>query len=97
MAVGMLIQFPGMTTDTYDSVMENLDWGNVPDPPAFISHVAGSGPDGLVVFDVWESQQDFENFAHDRLFAAIGAATGGNPPEAHPVFVQIHREEHAGG
>ena len=95
MAVGMLIQFPGMSTDTYDSVMANLDWGNVPNPPGFISHYAGSGPDGLVVFDVWESQEAFEAFLHARLGAAIGAATGGNPPEAHPVFVQIHREEHA--
>ncbi len=95
MATGMLIQFPGYSTDFYDQVMNNLDWDNAPKPAGFVSHYAGSGPDGLVIFDVWESQQDFENFLHDRLGAAIGAASGGNPPQAHPVFVQIHREAHA--
>lgn len=95
MATGMLIQFPGMGTDTYDQVMENLDWDNAPKPAGFVSHYAGMGPEGLVVFDIWESPEDFENFLHDRLGAAIGAATAGNPPPANPVFVQIHREEHA--
>jgi heme-degrading monooxygenase HmoA len=95
MAVGMLIQFPGQTTDFYDQVMTNLDWGNAPDPPGFVSHYAGMSPDGLVVFDIWKSQEDWENFLNDRLMAAIGAETGGNPPDAQPVFIQIHREEHA--
>ena len=95
MAVGMLMQLPGYSTDFYDRVMTNLDWGNVPDPPGMISHYAGTGPDGLVIFDVWESQEAFESFAQTRLFAAIGAATDGNPPDVAPVFVQIHREEHA--
>jgi heme-degrading monooxygenase HmoA len=95
MAVGMLIQFPGETTDFYDSVMTNLDWGNVPDPPGFVSHYAGTGPDGLVVFDIWESEEAFGNFVHERLGAAIGAASGGKPPQVEPVFIQIHREEHA--
>ncbi len=95
MATGMLIQFPGGTQDFYDSVMTNLDWDNQPPPPGFISHHAGADSEGLVVFDTWESQQDFENFLHTRLMAAIGAASGGNAPQAQPRFVQIVREEHA--
>jgi hypothetical protein len=95
MATGMLVKFPGGTADFYDTVMTNLDWDNAPKPAGFISHHAGVNADGLVIFDTWESQQDFENFLHERLGAAIGAAAGGEPPQVEPTFVEIHREEHA--
>lgn len=94
MATGMLMQLPGGTADFYDSVMTHLDWDNQPLPPGFISDYAGVNSDGLTIFDVWESQQDFENFVHARLGPAIGAATGGNPPDIQPTFVEIHREAH---
>jgi hypothetical protein len=69
--------------------------GQRPGPPASSRTTRARAPDGLVILDTWESQQDFENFAHDRLFAAIGAAAGGEAPQVEPTFVQIHREEHA--
>ena len=72
MAIGMLMQVPGGTQDFYNSVMQHLDWDNQPKPPGFISHHAGVDSDGLVVFDTWESQEDFENFVQTRLGAAIG-------------------------
>jgi hypothetical protein len=95
MPVGMNIEIPGMTADVYDQVMTNLDWDGQPLPPGFISHCAGPVDGGWFVFDTWESQQDFENFAQSRLIAAISAATGGAPPEIHPRFIPIHREAHA--
>ena len=95
MPVGMNIEIPGMTADVYDQVMANLDWDGQPLPQGFISHYAGPSDNGWFVFDTWESQQDFENFARDRLIAAIGAAVDGEPPEVHPRFIPIHREAHA--
>jgi hypothetical protein len=95
MAVGMLVQIPGGTQEFYESVMSNLDWDNAPKPAGFISHHAAVDSDGLVVFDTWESQQDWENFAQGRLGEAMGAATGGDAPQVQPRFVQILREDHA--
>ena len=94
MAVGMLMRIPGGTSELYDSVMENLDWDNTERPQGFISHYAGPTDDGWLVFDVWESQADFERFVAERLGAALAAASGGTPPEVAPTFVPIHREDH---
>jgi len=95
MAVGMLMQLPGGTKEFYDSVMEHLDWDEQDLPEGFVSHYAGPTKDGWLVFDVWESQEDFEQFAEERLIAALTAATGGEAPPVQPEFVPIHREDHA--
>ena len=95
MPVGMLIQLPGATAEFYDSVMEHLDWDTIERPQGFISHYAGPTGDGWLVFDVWETQADFERFVAERLGAALAAASGGTPPEIAPTFVPIHREDHA--
>lgn len=96
MAVGILVQIPGMTREFYESVMSHMDWESQPKPAGFISHSAGVDADGLVVFDIWETQQDWENFTHERLGAAMTAAAGGGDvPRPHTRFVQLVRENHA--
>lgn len=95
MATGMLVQIPGMNSDVYDSVMEHLDWDDKSLPEGFISHYAGSTGDGWVVFDLWESQADFERFYEERLKHALAAATGGQAPPMQPTYVQIHNQDHA--
>ena len=95
MAVGMHLYAPGMTSEQYDQVMANLDWDGAPTPKGFVAHYAGPTENGWFVFDVWESEQDFESFLHDRLGAAIGAVVGGDPGYQ-PKFIPIHREAHRG-
>jgi hypothetical protein len=95
MAVGMTIRIPGMDAATYDSVMEHLEWNEQDLPDGFVSHYAGPTDDGWFVFDVWESQQDFERFLHERLGSALAAATGGEAPSIQPQFIPIHNQDHA--
>jgi hypothetical protein len=96
MAVGMYMAIPGGDADFYDSVMDHLEWDTKPLPAGFVSHYAGPSPDGgWFIFDVWDSQQDFENFAQERLKGAVGAATGGEAPDLQPQFIPIHRQAHA--
>ena len=95
MAVGMLVQLPGGTADFYDSVMDHLEWDTREKPKGMVSHYAGSTPGGWLVFDIWESQADWERFMAERLGSALAAAAGGQAPKVEPTFVQIHREEHA--
>ena len=95
MAVGMLMQMPGADAGFYDSVLEHLDWDTKPKPQGFVSHYAGATSDGWFVFDIWESQADFERFAQERLVSAVGAASGGQPPDLQPQFIPIHNQDHA--
>lgn len=95
MAVAMLMQAPGLTAEIYDSAMEHLEWDEKDLPEGFISHYACPTSDGWLVFDVWESQEDFERFAQERLGAALAAATGGQAPPIEPQFFAIHNQDHA--
>ena len=95
MSVGMFLQMPGGTREFYDAVLTELDWDAREKPRGFISHYAGSTEDGWLVFDVWESRDDFHRFLDERLAAAVQAASGGQAPSFEPQFVEIHREDHA--
>ena len=55
MAVGMTVEIPGVTADQYQQVMDAMHWVQEPKPEGFLSHHACEKPDGLFVFDVWES------------------------------------------
>src|SRR5947208_775018 len=47
MPVGMTVEIPGMTTDVYDRVMSNLDWGPDNLPQGFLSHHCCEMPGGV--------------------------------------------------
>ena len=96
MPVGMTVEIPGMTADIYQQVMANMNWGVDDDPQGFIAHYACEKPDGLFVFDIWESAEDWQAFAEGKLGAAIAAATGGGDgPQPEPRFFPLIREEHS--
>jgi hypothetical protein len=94
MPVAFVAELPGMTTEIYDRVMDNLNWGPGNLPSGFISHYATEAPGGLFVFDVWEKAEDWQRFAEEQLGAALEAATGGPAPAIEPRFYPIYREEH---
>jgi hypothetical protein len=94
MPVAFVAEIPGMSTEIYDRVMDNLNWGSGALPEGFISHYAAETPDGLFVFDVWERAEDWQRFADESLGAAIAEATGGQAPPLEPRFLPLHREEH---
>ena len=70
MAVGLIMNFPGVTQEQYDTVMEQLNLSGRM-PPGGISHAAGPTDEGWRVVDVWESQEAFETFLHERLYQAM--------------------------
>ena len=81
MAIGFVMQFPGIGIDGYNEVMRNLelespgvqgvenDW-----PDGIISHFAGATGTGWCVVDVWQSQERFDAFMQSRLGPAMGKA-----------------------
>jgi hypothetical protein len=68
MALGVLFDFPGVTSAQYDGVVNKLSGGRglraLSDWPGkgILSHVAGPTQNGWCVFDVWESEAAFATF-----------------------------------
>ena len=68
MAIGVLFDFPGVTSAQYDGVVNKLSGGRglraLSDWPVkgILSHVAGPTQNGWRVFDVWESEAAFAKF-----------------------------------
>ena len=58
MAVGMLVEAPGVNAEGYDSIMQNLDWYGKEKPQGFVSHYAGPTESGWLVFDMTGSSMD---------------------------------------
>ena len=90
MATVMLMHWPEVTKEQYEQARKEVRWET--DLPAGAKfHTAWFGDDGLHVFDLWDSAQDFQNFVSTRLGPAtqrIGIK--GQPKvdlsEAHAIF-----------
>ena len=94
MPIGFVAEIPGMTAETYDRVMDNLNWGPDNLPVGLISHYACEMPGGMFIFDVWEQADDWHRFADASLGAAIAEASGGQAAPPQPNFYPLRREEH---
>ena len=88
MAVMMIMEVPGGTKDQYKKVNELMGVrGDEDAPDGLIQHLAAVSEDGMVVVDVWESQEALDRFFSDRLRAALaGAGLGSDsPPRVHEL------------
>ena len=91
MAIVMFLELPGVTTQQYDQLNEVMGTTRPEDEPeGLISHVCGTTFDGLLICDVWESQEAFNDFETNMLGPA--AAKLGLPQGPAPRFAQLHYE-----
>ncbi len=61
MALAFLQEFPSVTQEQYDQVVENLQRGDIT-AERRLFHVAGPVEGGWRIVDVWESQEAFDTF-----------------------------------
>ena len=88
MAILMILEVPGGTTDQYDKVNELLGMqGNDNAPDGLVSHTCAVTDDGILIADVWESQEALDRFFHDRLGAALA---GSGMPQSQPRVLSVH-------
>ena len=73
MAIGVVFDATGVTQEQYRQVLEQVFPSDQP-TPGLRFHAAGMGDDGLVVFEIWESQEDLDRFFNERLGAALQGA-----------------------
>ena len=88
MALLMIMETPGGTTDQYEKVNEIMGIrGDEDAPDGLIQHLCARSDDGVVVADVWESQEALDRFFEERLGAALQQAGLGSdsPPRIMPV------------
>ncbi len=95
MAIAMTAVIPA-STDMYDSINREMGISSENLPQGLISHYAAPTEDGMLIFDVWESKEDFEAFAAEKLAPAmekvLGSAEGrGIRPSHGELYNEFHR------
>ncbi len=86
MAIGFYFVHGGFTPDKYNEVIEELDAAGAGAPEGRTIHVALESDGEIQVFDVWNSQEEFEAFGATLL--PILAAHGVELKE--PAVARVH-------
>jgi hypothetical protein len=93
MAVGMLLAGESATKDAYVQVTEKM-FGSYPmredqSPEGLIVHTAGQAEQGWYVYDIWESQEHFQQFVESKLRPALQDVVPEGAPHPEPQFYPI--------
>ena len=70
MAIALLIDFPGMSREQYEAVMQELELRNQP-VPGMMLHVAGPNDGGWQAVEVWEAEEAWHTFFNQKYEAAV--------------------------
>ncbi len=91
MSILMVLELEGATAEQYDRVNEILGIaGDTDAPDGLVSHVCGVTENGLLIADVWDSQEALGRFVEGRLQSAFAeAGLGDGTPRVLPVHNMI--------
>jgi hypothetical protein len=84
MAVGRLIQIPGLTQQQYDQVTQAADPGSKA-PQGLLYHAAGPLGDGWCIMEVWESQEAIDRFMAQTRDIMQGARVPAFQDQVFPI------------
>jgi hypothetical protein len=87
MAVAMFLTWQGVTKEQYDEARRIVNWDN-DHPDGALFHVSAFDDQGIHVFDLWESAEQFNAFAENRLMPAVAQAGMAGQPEI--VLQPVH-------
>jgi hypothetical protein len=85
------LNYPGVSLEQYDQVIEAM--GFTPGGahvPGCLFHWAAKTDDGIRVVDVWESKEQFERFAEEKIGPLTEQAGFGPPPAITSYEVHNH-------
>jgi hypothetical protein len=86
MALGFYFHGPAVTTAQYDEAVRRLEAAGAGKPKGRLFHSCFGESGSLSIYDVWESQADFDKFGETLM--PILAAIGMDPGQ--PDVVPIH-------
>ena len=93
--VGVQIDFDGMTIEQYDEVVAHMGFEpRGAGPPGSLFHWVAETEGGIRVTDVWETREDFDKFAEEK----IGPSSAAVGVQATPAiqYVDVHNYLTAG-
>jgi hypothetical protein len=95
MAVVAVFQGPTVTQAKYEESVSRLTggkarMGHASDWPVkgLLVHIAGQGPKGFRIVDVWESEESFRNFG-EKLVPILKALGMEGEPEIYPAHTVV--------
>jgi hypothetical protein len=93
MAVAYEMRFRGATLGQYDQVIEKMGLtGDAPAPPGALFHWVAQTDDGILVVDVWESEEVFDRFAAEQIVPFTQEAGIAQPEVTkHQVYNHLSR------
>ncbi len=86
MAIGIFFQLKGMTAQNYAETLKQLEAAGAGAPKGRTYHSAFGPAESLMVFDVWNSQEEFDAFGQTLM--PILSSLGIDPGE--PDVMPIH-------
>jgi hypothetical protein len=91
MSVLMIMEAPGATPEEYDRTNEIMGIrGDEDAPDGLIQHVAAIDDSGLLIVDVWESEEAIGRFYEERLGAALEQAGIAEKASGKPRHLPVH-------
>jgi hypothetical protein len=63
----VILDFEGGTLDQYDQVTEKMGLTSDETPPGALFHFVIDTDDGIRVIDVWETPEQFDQFAREQI------------------------------
>ena len=91
MPIAVISEVPQGTLDMYDAVNRKLEESGGMQQSGHVFHCVGEMEGGgFRVFDVWESQEQFEDFVQSKLAPAIDEVTGGQAGEPNRTIYELH-------
>ncbi|HEY2769943.1 MAG TPA: hypothetical protein VGI87_05220 [Solirubrobacteraceae bacterium] len=89
MAVAVVLDFKGGTLAQYDEVVDRMGLHDSSDMPGGgLSHFALATDDGIRIVDLWETREQFEQFAQEQIGPITQAVGVPGPPEVR--FYDVH-------
>jgi hypothetical protein len=86
MALGIYFVHEGFTKDKYESAIKQLDAAGAGAPKGRTFHVALESNGEIQVFDIWESQEDFDAFGPTLMPILTDLGVG----LKEPMVAQVH-------
>lgn len=67
MAISIFFRPGSMTLEQYNEIMAKLEEAGQKSPPGRLFHAASGSGDKITVFDIWDSQDSFEEFGQTLM------------------------------
>jgi len=93
MSIVMTAEIPA-SADMYDAINTEMGVTSGNLPRGLIAHYAAPTENGMLIFDVWESKEEFEDFAASMLGPAMEKVMSGGEgikPTVGELYNEFHR------